>query len=189
MDNILIVSSSNKSIELLSQIINSWAVSKITSTKSSGEARRLLNTVEFDLVIINTPLSDEFGDSLATSLTETSSSGVIIIIQNEIADEMSAKVSDYGVLVVSKPISRQFFYQALKLAVASKKRMSGLVNENNLLQRKIEDIRLVARAKCVLIQYLSMSEDQAHRYIEKQAMDLRATRKEIAQNILKNYET
>ena len=33
-----------------------------------------------------------------------------------------------------------------------------------------------------------MSESQAHRYIEKQAMDLRVTKKEIAENILKTYE-
>nr|WP_312578433.1 ANTAR domain-containing protein [Sedimentibacter sp.] len=189
MDSVLIVSGSDKSIEQLSQLINTWAVTKITSTKSSGEARRLINTVDYDLALINTPLSDEFGDGLATSITEMSSSGVILIIKNEIADEISAKVSDYGVLVVSKPISRQLFYQALKLAVASKKRMSGLISENNLLQKKIEEIRLVTRAKCVLIQYLNMTEEQAHRYIEKQAMDMRTTRKDISQNILKNYET
>lgn len=200
MDSLLIVSSSDKSIGLLSQLINSWAVTKITSTKSSGEARRLINTIDYDLVLINTPLSDEFGDELSIAITEMSSSGVILIIQNELADEISAKVSDYGVLVVSKPISRQLFYQALKLALASKKRMSGLIltskekmsgliSENNLLQKKIEEIRLVTRAKCVLIQYLNMTEEQAHRYIEKQAMDMRTTRKDISQNILKNYET
>lgn len=189
MDSVLIVSSSNKSIELLSQLINAWTVTKITSTKSSGEARRLINTVDYDLILINTPLSDELGDELAVTITEISSSGVILIIKSEIADDISAKVEDYGVLVVSKPIVRQLFYQALKLAIASRKRILGLRNENTLLQNKIEEIRLVTRAKCVLIQYLNMTEDQAHRYIEKQAMDMRSTRKDIAQNILKNYET
>ncbi len=136
MDSVLIVSSSDKSIGLLSQLINAWAVTKITSAKNSGEARRLVNTIDYDLVIINTPLLDEFGDELATSITEMSSSGVILIIKNEIADEISAKVSDYGVLVVSKPIARQVFYQALKLAIASKKRMTGLISENNLFTEK-----------------------------------------------------
>lgn len=189
MDSVLIVSSSNKSIELLTQLINTWAVSKITSTKSSTEARRLINTVDYDLILINTPLSDEFGDKFAITIAEISSSGVILIVKNELADDISAKVEDYGVLVVSKPIVRQLFYQALKLAIASKKRISGLRSENMLLQNKIEEIRLVTRAKCVLIQYLNMTEDQAHRYIEKQAMDMRTNRKDIAQNILKNYET
>lgn len=105
------------------------------------------------------------------------------------ADDISAKIENFGVLIVSKPIIRQVFMQSLKLAIASKKRILILKSENISLQQKIEEIRIVTRAKCVLIQYLNMTETQAHRYIEKQAMDMRTTRQEIAQNILKTYET
>lgn len=45
-----------------------------------------------------------------------------------------------------------------------------LKSENERLQEKIAEIRLVDRAKCALIQYADMTEPQAHRYIEKQAM-------------------
>ena len=44
------------------------------------------------------------------------------------------------------------------------------------------------RAKCVLIQYLGMTEEQAHRQIEKQAMDTRQTKAAIARAILATYE-
>ena len=57
------------------------------------------------------------------------------------------------------------------------------------LQQKVEEIRLVDRAKCALIQYLNMTEAQAHRHIEKQAMDLRVSRAKIAQSILNTYES
>lgn len=189
MDSVLIVSSSDKGITLLSQLLNANGITQITSAKSSAEVRRLINKTEFDLIVINTPLPDEFGDNLAVTIIEISTSGVILIVKHEISNEIEAKVEDYGILVVSNPIVRQVFYQAQKLALASKKRMSGLKNENIELQNKIEEIRLVTRAKCVLIEYLSMTENQAHKYIEKQAMDLRTSRKEIAQNILKTYET
>jgi len=189
MNSVLIVSSSDKGIELLSSLLNTNAFSSITTATSSGEARRLLCNFEYDIVVINTPLKDEFGDNLSVTITEISASGVILIVKSEIADDISAKVEDYGVLVVSKPIIRQVFFQSLKLALASKKRISGLKNENIHLQHKLEEIRIVTRAKCVLIQYLNMTENQAHRYIEKQAMDMRTTREEIAQNILKTYET
>ena len=66
--------------------------------------------------------------------------------------------------------------------------MAGLRQENVKLQSKIEEIRLVDRAKCALIQYLSMTEEQAHHFIEKQAMDMRTTKREIAEGILKSYE-
>lgn len=188
MNSALIVSGSDKGIELIAQLLNSDTKTQIASVKSGTEARRLVNAADYDLIVINTPLSDELGDDLAVTITEISASGVILVVKNEMADDISAKVENFGVLTVSKPIIRQVFTQAQKLALASKNRIMGLKNENISLHQKIEEIRLVTRAKCVLIQYLGMTENQAHRYIEKQAMDMRTTRQEIAQNILKTYE-
>lgn len=42
-------------------------------------------------------------------------------------------------------------------------------------------------AKWLLISQLSMSEPEAHRYIEKQAMDRCVTRQTIAEEIIKTY--
>lgn len=189
MDSVLIVSGSDKGLELITQLLNSDAKVQVNAAKSSSEARRLINTADYDLIIINTPLPDEFGDNLAVTITEISASGVLLIVKNEMADDISAKVENYGVLIVSKPIIRQVFTQAKKLALASKNRILSLKSENISLHHKIEEIRLVTRAKCVLIQYLNMTENQAHRFIEKQAMDMRTSRLEIAHNILKTYET
>ena len=47
---------------------------------------------------------------------------------------------------------------------------------------------LIDRAKCVLIQVLGMTEPQAHRYIEKQAMDMRVSKRQVAEELLKTYE-
>jgi len=51
----------------------------------------------------------------------------------------------------------------------------------------MEEVRLISRAKCVLIQYLNMNEAQAHKYIERQAMDMRIAKKAVAENILNTY--
>lgn len=60
--------------------------------------------------------------------------------------------------------------------------------ENKDLAAKIDGIRLVNRAKWALIEHLGMTEDQAHRYIEKQAMDARVSKKEVAEGIIRTYE-
>ncbi|MDR2650244.1 MAG: ANTAR domain-containing protein, partial [Clostridiales bacterium] len=44
------------------------------------------------------------------------------------------------------------------------------------------------RAKCVLISYLAMSEPEAHKYIEKQSMDMQKTKRVIAEGIVRTYE-
>ena len=47
---------------------------------------------------------------------------------------------------------------------------------------------MVNRAKWLLIENLNMTEKDAHHYIEKQSMDTRFTRREIAENIVRTYD-
>ncbi len=188
MDSVLIVSSTDKGKTLLVDLLKNQTFSQVTTVDLGSEARRLFIENSFDLVIINAPLADEFGHELAQMITESTMTGVIMIVKSELADEISAKVEEFGVFVVPKPVSRQMFFQSLKLVEASRRRIIGLRNENLKLQKKIEEIRLVDRAKCALIQYLNFTEPQAHRHIEKQAMDMRVTKREIAEGILKIYE-
>ena len=91
-------------------------------------------------------------------------------------------------LVIEKPVNRQMFFKSIRMAGVQQSRMTGLQRENKKLRDKIEEIRTVDRAKCLLIQFEAMTETQAHRYIEKQAMDLRVPRRRIAEDILHQYE-
>jgi len=189
MDSALIVSSSEKGAEFFSEILGSASIGKIVTVKTGGEARRLLMECDFDLVVINAPLSDESGESLSKHVASRGISQVILVVKSEFFDEVSAMTEDYGVLTVSKPVSRALFWAALKLAKSAAARVKTIQDENSKLKQKIEDIRIIDRAKCILISYLGMSEQEAHRYIEKQAMDMRTTRRVIAEGILKTYES
>lgn len=189
MENVLIVSGTAKASEQIASLLHPMRLGCILTASSGSEARRLVCENDIDYVFINTPLPDEFGHDLATSVSIDASSNVILLVKDELADEIADKVCESGVFVVPKPLNRSFFFQAVRLAIASRRKLSGLRRENIKLQTKIEEIRLVDRAKCALIQYLNMTEKQAHRYIEKQAMDMRTSKNDIAQGILKTYET
>ncbi len=56
------------------------------------------------------------------------------------------------------------------------------------MQYKIEDIRLTAKAKYLLMIYENKTEEQAHKYIERQAMNQRRQKKEIAKEIIDYYD-
>lgn len=188
MDSVLIVSNTNTTLNIISEMLQSQMFSQIVTTQNGAEARRNLLNEEYDLIIIDTPLPDEFGEDLALYASEQTGAGIILIVKTDVLQDINAVVEDAGVFVLPKPVSPEFFYQAAKLLAASRRRLMTLEDENLKLQKKIAEIRLVDRAKCVLIQYLNMTEPQAHRYIEKQAMDLRQSRLATAENILKTYE-
>lgn len=188
MDSALIISSSEKSAASLAEMLVQASVTDITTISNGGEARRMMIDKDFDLYIINTPLPDEFGESLALHIASKETSEVILIVKSELFDEVSDRVEDYGVITIAKPISKSLFWNALKLASATHKKIKAMHSENMKLIQKIEDIRIIDRAKCILISRLSLSEPEAHRYIEKQAMDLRITRRKVAEEILRIYE-
>jgi response regulator NasT len=164
------------------------SLTTVNSVKTADEARRLITSVDYDLYIINTPLTDEFGENLSRGIIEKLSGEVILLVRADRFEEVSDKMSEFGVLAVSKPVGRSAFWSAVKMAQASHNRFNRMRRENVKLQQKIEDIRIIDRAKCVLISHMSMTEPEAHKYIEKQAMDMRITRREVAEGILKTYE-
>lgn len=188
MNSALIISSFEKGSDFFNDILASASIGKIVTLRTGGEARRLLMDCDFDLVVINAPLKDESGESLSRHIASKGMSQVILVVKNEFFEEVSALTEDYGVLTVAKPISKALFWSAFKLAKSASSRLKLMQAENMRLKQKIDDIRVVDRAKCILISYLGMVEQEAHRYIEKQAMDMRTTRRAVAEGILKTYE-
>ena len=188
MENVLIVSNTSTTMGIISDMLHSERIGRIMASQNGAQARRYLAETDFDLIIIDTPLPDEMGDQLAIHASEQSTAGIILIVDSLSVLEVSARVEDYGVFALPKPLSSELFYQSVKLLTASRKRVMHLENENQRLQKKIEEIRIVDRAKLILIQVLKMTESQAQHYIEKQSMDLRQTRLVTAENILRTYE-
>ena len=154
--------------------------------QTAGEARRRMLGAAPSLVVINAPLPDEFGRDLALSFVDATPAGVILFVPAAQAEEVAAGVEGRGVFVLEKPVSRSAFSQAARLARASSQRISRLQAENRRLLGQLEDIRLVCRAKCALIHRFSMTEDDAHHYIEHRAMDLRISRREAALGVLRD---
>ena len=109
--------------------------------------------------------------------------------ENDLEVLTEKKLLPYGAFVLGKPLNRFVFHKAVHFIEAAQNRIVGVRNENVKLQKKVEDSRIIYRAKCILMEYLSMSESQAHKYIERQAMDLRLTKVEIAKNLLITYDS
>ena len=186
--SVLVVSSGQKARQLFAEILPQGRFQPPLSVPSAGEARRLLVDRSFDIIAVNTPLPDEFGVQLALEASENRSCGVLLFVKAEMQDAVSMKVEDAGILTLPKPVNRQMVFQSVKLLLAAQQKIRALEEQTYTLQMKMEEIRLVNRAKLLLMEHLRMSEAEAHRYIEKRAMDACVKRREIAAGIIKTYE-
>lgn len=182
------MTSSEKTETFLKELLTEKGYLSLFSAKTSGEAKQLLRRDEFDLVIISAPLAGESGYSLATEIKAATIAEVLFVVNQEAFEEVSVYMETFGIYTLSKPVGKSMFFTCLKLIETAHSNALKLVNEKKILENSLEEQKLLARAKFVLIQYLAMSEDMAHKYIERQAMDMRCTKLEIAKNILKTYE-
>ena len=70
---------------------------------------------------------------------------------------------------------------------AMQERFRRMQKKTATLEEKMEEIRIVNHAKWILIQNMKLIESEAHKLIEKQAMDTRQTKREVAEGLIKTY--
>nr|MBO4517550.1 ANTAR domain-containing protein [Clostridia bacterium] len=186
--SVLIVSAAENFNRNVIQFLPEATYAPVSYAKSINEAQR--KTVErfYDLIIINSPLPDDFGAKFAIDLSDKSPSVVLLFVRSDNYDDVYEKVADFGVFTVRKPLPQQNVMQALDFVKATRERLRKMEKKKVSLEEKMMEIKIVNRAKWTLINSLNMSEEDAHRYIEKQAMDRCIAKREIAEEILRTYK-
>ena len=122
---VLVAGSGDKIFDYISETLPRSSYDPVLRAGDAGEVRRMLLDSPVDIVIINTPLSDDFGVELALDLAE-GAMGVLLLVKNELFDQVCYKVEDSGVLTIGKPMTRQGFYSAVKLLSAMTARRSKM---------------------------------------------------------------
>lgn len=185
--NVLIVSSSESFNEGFKKFLPENKNFTVTFQKSVNSAQRLFLERKYDIVIINAPLPDDFGLKFAVDVSSGNFSVAIIFVKSENYPEIAEKVKPYGVFVCQKPSPEFSIYQTVDHATATVERLKKMTTKTQTLQEKMQELKLINRAKWMLIDSLKMTETDAHRYLEKQAMDRCITKKEMAEIVIKTY--
>lgn len=182
---ILIAGKTEQVCESIASLLSGQQVSAVSVTE--GVRARCLDVSLFDVVIISTPLADEFGLDLAAELRDKTRAAFIVLTKSEIADEVQNKIKFTGAFVIGRPCGKAALLQAIRFADVAGESMKRLERENVQLEKQLDDVKVISRAKACLMQYLSLTEEQAHRHIQKQAMDMRKTQRAVAEDILGMY--
>ncbi len=151
-------------------------------------ARGLISAGKFDFLVTDYGIFDEEAADFSVMAAETTKSCPLLVTSLPEDSPAVQDAWDAGVYVIRRPVDIPEFRRAMRLLRSVKLRMEHFDRENRELQRRMEESKLINRAKCVLIQYLNMTEEQAHKYIEKQAMNMRRSRTSVAESILRTYD-
>ncbi|MGN1164437.1 MAG: ANTAR domain-containing response regulator [Candidatus Ornithospirochaeta sp.] len=183
----LMVSPNQKLAEFASDLLGQNSFYPVRKVSSVTEARQALSIRQYDVLIVNYPLLDETGVELSMEMSKDCSSVVLLLVPSSSFAEVEAKTRGSGVFLLKKPLSLQTLAQAASWIRSASDRVRSIQSGRVKLEEKIDEIRLVSRAKCILIENLGMSEAEAHKYITKEAMDRCTTKREVAVTILRTW--
>ena len=119
MGRALIVSAGANSNEYIAARLSEMGYSRPVIIPSGAEARRRMSESDFELIVVNAPLPDEFGHELCITAVEQTDAGVVFLVKAAQAEQLLAPLNEQGVLLLSKPFSNTLFLQAIHLAAAS----------------------------------------------------------------------
>ena len=185
--SVLIVSNSEKFQSALRSLLPESACSPIVTVASVGAAERARNNQDFDFVFVNSPLPDDAGIRFAIDCCRAGGTVVLLFAAAALYDSIQSRVEKHGVFVLPRPVPRDAILRGLNWMTAARERLRSYEKKVQPVEEKIEEIRLVNRAKWLLISELKMSEPDAHHYITRQAMDRCCSKRVVAEEVIRLY--
>ena len=174
----------------LTSLLRQCGYQNVIAVSSAGEARRKLLELSLSLIIINMPLPDESGVHFAVSCAETTSAGVLATAPAVQAGGAFRPVGTLWCVCAGKASFPFFVHAGGSVAFSFRKGVYLLCRKKNAeLLQKLDDTRLACRAKCLLVERLKLTEDEAHHVLERRAMDLRISRREAALAVIRQYDS
>ena len=157
----------------------------VVAQAGDGEAAvELAERERPDLVVLDVKMPRLDGISAAQRIAEQRIAPVVILTafgQRELVE----RARDAGAMAyVVKPFTKDDLVPAIEMAVSRHAEIQALEGEVAGLTERLETRKAVERAKGVLQHQLGLSEPEAFRWIQKTAMDLRLSMREVADGVV-----
>ncbi len=182
MKNILIAARTAEACKTLAGFINDGDYE--VTTASDGMTIRSIDIGRFDYIFISVPLENENGFELMSELRRRTDAHLIAIVREEAADAAAKRLSETGAFIVTKPVFKSSLMQAIRFCETHADNEMIFRRRIAELEQQAERDKKLNRAKLTVMTKEHLSEDEAHRRIQKLAMNMRVSQYEVAEDII-----
>ncbi len=153
----------------------------------AGDGQQAIELVDQhrpDLVVLDVKMPKLDGISAAAHIAERRIAPVVILTAFSQRD-LVERARDAGAMAyLVKPFGKNDLVPAIEMARSRFAELRQLEQEVADLADRLETRKLVDRAKGILQQELAISEPDAFRWIQKTAMDLRLSMRDVAEGVV-----
>ncbi|MES6268658.1 response regulator [Cutibacterium acnes] len=163
---------------------------EIVGQASDGEeAVRLANELEPDLIVMDVKMPEMDGITAADKIAGDRICAVVMLTAFSQRDLIKRAKEAGAMAYVVKPFDASDVIPAIEIAMARFAEIRGVEDEVMDLEERLESRKIVDQAKGILQASLDLTEPEAFRWIQKTAMDLRKSMREVAQGVIDHAES
>jgi len=159
----------------------------VVGEAGDGEhAVRLAEELRPDLVVLDVKMPVLDGISAAERIVKARIAPVVLLTAFS-QRELVERARDAGAMAyLVKPFTQADLVPAIEMAVSRFGELALLEAEVADLTERLETRKAVERAKSLLMEQLDLSEPEAFRWIQKTAMDLRLSMRQVAEGVVEH---
>ena len=161
---------------------------RVLTAETVQEARRAVEREKIALMVIFSPLKDEEEIPRLFDMAERRGIAAGYIVGREIYGETAYRLEGRNVFVVAYPLQMDQVLQLVSFLHQVQRRFWLVLSEQERLLRQVQDIQIACRVKCLLVEKREMTEEEAHHFIEQEAMNTGLSKREAALKILKELK-
>ena len=185
MKNILLICENKKSAEQIISVINDSEIANVTVCPDISQAQSMFCSNVFHCVVINSPDYTQNHIEFCKYVTGKTAVPIIALIKN--ISDYEKKLRAASVFIIRKPFSVQSFKDIILNCFSLNLRMIEYEKEESKLMAKLSDLKTISHAKCLLVEKMAISEENAHKFIEKRAMDMRISKAAVSKMIIEQF--
>src|SRR4051794_23165157 len=168
----------------LAEMLGEEGYEVVGQAGDGGTAVQLAEELRPDLVILDVKMPVLDGISAAERIAGQRIAPVVMLTAFSQRD-LVERARDAGAMAyLVKPFSQSDLVPAIEMAVSRFTELAMLESEVADLTERLETRKAVDRAKNVLQEQLRLSEPEAFRWIQKTAMDLRLSMRQVADGVI-----
>ncbi|MGI8768575.1 MAG: ANTAR domain-containing response regulator [Propionibacteriaceae bacterium] len=161
---------------------------QVVGEAADGEAAlEMARELKPDLVVMDVQMPKMDGITAAEQIAEERIAPVVMLTAFSQRDLVDRARAAGAMAYVVKPFDASDVVPAIEIAMGRFAEITEIENEVADLQERLDSRKAVDRAKGLLQQGLGLSEPDAFRWIQKTAMDLRKSMREVADGIIEQY--
>jgi response regulator NasT len=168
----------------LAEMLTEEGYDVVGQAGDGAKAVELAEQLRPDLVILDVKMPVLDGIAAAEQIASQRIAPVVILTAFS-QRELVERARDAGAMAyLVKPFTQGDLVPAIEMAVSRFAELTLLEQEVADLQDRLETRKSVDRAKSILQQQLELTEPEAFRWIQKTAMDLRLSMRQVAEGVV-----